>query len=298
MSENPLVTVNILSFNRKDELRTTLTKVFKQNYKNIEVIVVDNASTDGTVEMIEKDFPQVHFIRLEKNLGIAGWNRGFEVAKGDYVLVLDDDSYPVENAIQKAIECMNTDNKIGVVCLKIYNGTEKRFETDHIDKIKPNTFIGCGALIRTSIFKDTGYFSELFFLYEHETEFSMRVYNSGFIIKYCDVALVIHDSSHLNRIIKNQSDLRRKYFMCRNYVLILFLHFDLFRIIIFLPQLIFGRLIVSVLERNFFTATKGFIKAFIQIPTVIKVRNLLKNEIQKFYGYGNYMGRFVRDKRY
>jgi len=55
---------------------------------------------------------------------------------------------------------------------------------------------------------------------------------------------------------------------------------------------------VSVLERFFFTATKGFIKALIQIPTVIKVRNPLKNEIQKFYRSGNYMGRFVKDKRY
>ena len=51
---NPLVTVNILSFNRKNELRHTLTKVFEQDYKNIEVIVVDNASSDGTQEMVKK----------------------------------------------------------------------------------------------------------------------------------------------------------------------------------------------------------------------------------------------------
>ena len=53
---NPLVTVNILSFNRKDELRITLTKVFEQDYKNIEVIVVDNASTEVSPEMVEKEF--------------------------------------------------------------------------------------------------------------------------------------------------------------------------------------------------------------------------------------------------
>ena len=54
MKKHPLVTVNILSYNRKDELRNTLTKVFEQDYKNIEVIVVDNASTDGSGEMVKK----------------------------------------------------------------------------------------------------------------------------------------------------------------------------------------------------------------------------------------------------
>ena len=89
MNEQPLVTVNILSFNRKDELRNTLTKVYEQDYKNIEVIVVDNASSDGSPEMVKNEFPKVQLIQLEKNIGIAGWNEGFEIAKGEYVLVLD-----------------------------------------------------------------------------------------------------------------------------------------------------------------------------------------------------------------
>jgi len=101
MNNQPLVTVNILSYNRKDELRNTLTKVFAQDYKNIEVIVVDNASSDGSSEMVKNEFPSVQLIQMEKNIGIAGWNEGFKIAKGDYVLVLDDDSYPEEQSIQK-----------------------------------------------------------------------------------------------------------------------------------------------------------------------------------------------------
>ena len=90
MENNPLVTVNILSFNRRDYLKITLEKVFEQSYKNIEVFVVDNASTDGTIEMVKKEFPQVRLIQLKKNIGIAGWNEGFKNAKGEFVLVLDD----------------------------------------------------------------------------------------------------------------------------------------------------------------------------------------------------------------
>jgi len=79
-TDQPLVTVNILSYNRKDELRNTLTKVYEQDYKNIEVIVVDNASNDGSSEMVIKEFPNAQLIQLEKNIGIAGWNEGFKVA--------------------------------------------------------------------------------------------------------------------------------------------------------------------------------------------------------------------------
>ena len=93
MNYQPLVTVNILSFNRIDELRNTLTKVYEQDYKNIEVIVVDNASSDGSSEMVNNEFPSVQLIQMEKNIGIAGWNEGFKVAKGGDVFVLGDDAF-------------------------------------------------------------------------------------------------------------------------------------------------------------------------------------------------------------
>ncbi|MEO8232502.1 MAG: glycosyltransferase, partial [Ignavibacteriota bacterium] len=64
MNDNPLVTVNILSFNRKDELRNTITKVYEQDYKNIEVIVVDNASSDDSAEMVRTEFPEVQLIQM------------------------------------------------------------------------------------------------------------------------------------------------------------------------------------------------------------------------------------------
>ena len=53
-----------------------------------------------------------------------------------------------------------------------------------------------------------------------------------------------------------------------------------------------------MIEGNFFTSLNGFINGFMQIPKIIPLREPLKNEIQKFYNYGNYMGRFVKEKRY
>ena len=144
MENDPLVTVNILSFNRKDELRNTLSKVFEQDYKHIEVIVVDNASSDGSPEMVEKEFPAVNLIRLNKNIGIAGWNEGFRIAKGEYVLVLDDDSYPDRNTISNGIKSFNNSGQLGIIAFNIYNNRLQNYET--IDfQTRPRFFVGCGA---------------------------------------------------------------------------------------------------------------------------------------------------------
>jgi GT2 family glycosyltransferase len=293
----PLVTVNILSFNRRDELRNTLTKVFAQDYKNIEVIVVDNASSDGSVEMVTEQFPVVRLIRLKKNIGIAGWNEGFKNANGEFILVLDDDSYPMKNSILNAIECRRKQNS-GIVCFKVNNLAENRSETDHINKQNPNTFIGCGALIEKQIFEKIGYFSEILFLYEHETEFSMRALNHGISLKFCKDAEVIHVGSISNRIIKHRKDKRRKFYLCRNYLIILLLHFSVFNILIFLPQLIFAKLCMAVIERNFLSALSGFTNALVSIPIILRNRVELDTEVQKIFKNGNYMGRFVKDKVY
>ncbi|MDT3697256.1 MAG: glycosyltransferase family 2 protein [Ignavibacterium sp.] len=191
MNDKPLVTVNILSFNRKDELRNTLTKVYEQDYKNIEVIVVDNSSSDGSAEMVKNEFPSVRLIQMEKNVGIAGWNEGFKVAKGEYVLVLDDDSYPDRNALLQVVNILLEKNKVGIVALNIFDKSRNIYETkDFSPPFKD--FIGCGVLIRKSCIDEIGGFDNRFFIYAHETDFSIRLLNAGYLIDYCDEAIAYH----------------------------------------------------------------------------------------------------------
>src|SRR4051794_16334601 len=100
----PLVTVAILAYNRRDALAVTLDKVLGEldhPADRLEVIVVDNASDDGTAEMVRERFPSVTVIRNEENVGIGGWNRAFEAGRGDWFLVLDDDCYPPPDALRR-----------------------------------------------------------------------------------------------------------------------------------------------------------------------------------------------------
>ena len=151
---DPFVSINILSFNRHDELRVTLTKVYEQDYKNIEVIVVDNASSDGSPEMVEKEFPHVKLLKLDKNIGVAGWNEGLKAAKGKYVLVLDDDCFIEKNALKKAIEEFNLAKDIACITFNVFDLTLKDYINNNYSPSYKNkgekfywpVFIGCAAI--------------------------------------------------------------------------------------------------------------------------------------------------------
>lgn len=294
MNENPLVTVNILSFNRKDELRNTLTKVYEQDYKNIEVIVVDNASSDGSPEMVEKEFAEVQLIRLEKNIGIAGWNEGFKVAKGEYILVLDDDSYPELSTISGGVDYLLRLKDCGVLGFAVYNLQTNKCETTGIDKSNPITFIGCGAIISKKVVKITGGFSKKLFLYEHEIEFSMRVQNIGYKIYFFDQFRIIHNSSSVNRNFNSSKtvDYRRQFYVIHNILYIMFIHFYLRKTAVRMARIIIGRLYFAALNGYFLIALKATLSFLIKVPKYLLQRELLSKNVQEIYGYGSYAGGF------
>ena len=163
MESKPLVSLNILTYNRKDLLKITLLKIKEQDYINIEIIVVDNASTDGTGEMIEKEFPDVIHIKMEKNYGISGWNRGFKRAAGEYIMVLDDDSYPTNGVIENGLREFSNNRDLGAVTFNVFNRAANSSETSEF-MIHPYFFHGCGTLFRKSVLDEIGYFNELIFI--------------------------------------------------------------------------------------------------------------------------------------
>ncbi len=213
MENNPLVSVNILSFNRKEELRNTLTKVYEQDYKNVEVIVVDNASMDGSPEMVEVEFPKVKLFRMQKNIGIAGYNVGFNASNGEYILVLDDDSYPEQDSINKGLEPFYANSNVGIVALKIFNNYLNEFESDII-KFNTYSFIGCGAIFKRKIVELLKGYNEDYFLYHNELDFSARCMQHGYAIVYNDASTIIHNFNINERGIIKSSILRseRRYY--------------------------------------------------------------------------------------
>ncbi|MBK7106123.1 MAG: glycosyltransferase family 2 protein [Ignavibacteriae bacterium] len=241
-SENSqLVTVNILSYNRKDQLKITLTKVYEQDYKNIEVIVVDNASSDGTQEMVKQEFPNVILIELNENIGIAGWNKGFEIAKGEYVLVLDDDAYPEKTALGNCVQKIKENSLIGGITLNIIdlNDNNDNFRTSwlpnhHISECYWPIFLGCAFFLKNGLLGKSPMPKD-YFIFQHELPVAADIYNLGFKIYYNKNYLSYHffkDQTNYN-IVADQYGFRNNFKFIIKYLPRTIIIFYLTQIILF-----------------------------------------------------------------
>lgn len=112
----PSLSIIIVSYNTKKYTLECLRSIYEQTQDvSYEVIVIDNASSDGSAEAIEAKFPNVHLIKSKKNVGFAGANNlAAEEAKGDYLLLLNPDTVILDGAIQKLYNfaLVNPDNLI------------------------------------------------------------------------------------------------------------------------------------------------------------------------------------------
>jgi len=222
---DPLVSVVILSWNRKDDIFHTLSELRKQTYPDIEIIVVDNNSTDGTCEMVEDRFPEVKLIKLPRNIGIEGYNIGFKNAKGEYIVVLDDDSYLEKDAIEKMISYFRENDNLGAIAFNIYKvtGNKEKILQDRYGLTKVGTefqvqsIIGSGAGFRADVLRKVGYYSPTFFLYENDADLSIKIYLEGYELKYCEDIIAYHKFSPSNR-----SSWRKKYYGQRNNLLMIY----------------------------------------------------------------------------
>jgi len=274
--EWPLVTINILVYNRKAELRITLSKVLSDlDYPEdrLEVIVVDNASADGVAEMVETEFPNVRLIRLLENVGIAGWNAGFLEARGEYIIVMDDDSHLAPNVAKEMVRSFESDPKVGIVAFLIFDTNTGKTNAQFMSR-EPLTFIGCGAGIRSNILSKTGLFSTIFFLYCHEIDFSIRVMKHNYSILYRDDLIAYHRFAKKNRI-----KARQRFYSTRNSI---WFYLKYFR----------GRFLIILLLRQFLVLSfvkspvsylRALISAFSNIRLPLLEGEEIPTEVQALY---------------
>ena len=140
----------IVNYNRKDEILLTISKtkeLIKDDASNYEIVVVDNASTDGSAAEIKQKFPEVVLIENPVNTGAPAWNLGFEKAIGKYFIILDDDSH-IESGLNDALSYLDEHKEVGVLALNISGGA---YQTKHWTDLEEKVgFIGCGAIIKKS----------------------------------------------------------------------------------------------------------------------------------------------------
>ena len=210
------ISIVIPTTNRKEELKKSIDAYLSQTYQNFEILVMDNASTDGTGEMIKSQYrndDRIKYYYFKENLFFTAFNIGVWNSTGDIIWVCDDDSNPRDNdAFERIVEIFKNHQNIHII------GTEDievlsnnriwqwhPFEVDKTnvpeDGYKTNTFHGTGAAVRKLVFDDIGGFWG--FGYE-ENDFCTRAIVAGFNIRYFPNIVTLHFNSIKMRIPQNR----------------------------------------------------------------------------------------------
>jgi GT2 family glycosyltransferase len=177
----PSISIVQVAYNRRDAVRTTLHEMLERTEYpgELEAIVVDNASSDGTTEMLREEFPQVRLIARDENIGAPAWNDGFAVASGDWVLILDDDCYlppdGLTNAMQAAAEA-----RADMVSFRVVSTVDPTWVFTEKYRTGLFMFWGCACLVRTSAIRELGGYDPELFMWANELELTLRFYDRGY----------------------------------------------------------------------------------------------------------------------
>jgi GT2 family glycosyltransferase len=204
MPEQPLVSFMIATHNRVGELEKTLVSCFEQDWPAIEVIVVDDASADGTSERVASQYPRVKLIRHEKNRGsIASRNEILRLAKGKYIIGLDDDSrFITPDGCRRVVERLEAEPDLGIISFEAIgpeNPATMSAEGRQCGEWHCSSFAACGVAIRKSMLEKTGAFVEYFYHAYEEPDLCIRAWDAGYRVLQWNNAVVYHEFSALNR---------------------------------------------------------------------------------------------------
>lgn len=237
----PLVTAIIPTYNLKNILSECIASVQKQDYKNLEIIVVDNASTDGTKEMMKKKFPEVKLIVNSKNLGsTGGMNTGLRKAKGEVVWFIDHDNILNPNILGELVKIALSDPKIAVVTPKIYywdkkdliwsagtsvnmitgvNYSREGKDVGQYNKIEDVDIAPANFIVKKEVIDKYGFYDDIFFLCYEDSDFCARIKKAGYRITYNPKAICYHKFPILDAKTAKKRWLNRAYFAARNKII-------------------------------------------------------------------------------
>lgn len=220
------LSIIIINHNTKQLLHDCLDSIYVQKQINTEIIVVDNASSDGSVEMVKMIFPEVKLIVNDINIGFGkANNQGAKIASGEYLLFLNSDTIMQKSAIDKiskylekqtingaiGFKIINTNNSLQPSCGNFPTLTNLTLETLFLDRFikfkkpyhildtkkyqaefKPDWVSGSCFMIKKNVFDKISGFDENFFLYVEEVDLCYRIMKHGYTNIYFPIETVIH----------------------------------------------------------------------------------------------------------
>jgi GT2 family glycosyltransferase len=224
------LSILIVNWNSADYLKRCLTSVFREVHNiTFEVIVIDNASYDGSAELIKREFPQVAFIQSHENLGFAGANNlGFTHSSGRSILFLNPDTEILTGSINTMHAALESSQLIGIVGCKLLNSDlsleissvqpfptilNEFTDSNWLKRLLPKSTIcavaplfteangilasvevvpGTCLMIKRDVFETVGLFCSEYFMYGEDLDLCHKVWNAGYRVCYANDAVVVH----------------------------------------------------------------------------------------------------------
>ena len=242
MTANPDLSVIIVNWNTREMLREVLTSTFAGHRDlTLQVIVIDNASTDASAEMVAKDFPLVLLIRNDANRGFAAANnQGFEVATGRHILLLNSDTIVLSEVLPASVRYLDAHPQVGAMGCRVLNtdGTMQRtcsmwpgflnlaLLTSGLWKLSWPRFLGryqmtdwqrdserevevisgCYLMLRREVLVQVGPLDESFFFFGEETDWCRRMRDAGWELRFAPVGEIVHHGSASVRKLNHKRD--------------------------------------------------------------------------------------------
>ncbi len=203
-AQPPLVSILIVTWNRRRELPRAIESALNQTYSSIEVVVVDNASTDGTADEVRARFSQVSLVEAGRNLGCpSGRNFGFRHCHGKYIYCLDDDGWLKPDAVERAVSRAEAEPRIAVVMSRIHetgeDGLVRCLPENRDEPVYQSSFCGGCSLIRREAIDQVGAFPEDFFRQAEEEDLAIRLLDSGWFCFLEPESVMFHAPSPVGR---------------------------------------------------------------------------------------------------
>jgi GT2 family glycosyltransferase len=202
---SPKVYVLVLNYDGRHHLEYCLPSLLATEYDNYEIVLLDNASADGSVEYVRKNFPKVSIVQNKENLGwAAGNNAGIRFAlehSADYIVLQNNDTKVDPRWLSGAVEVCENDPRIGIVgfnMLQEYvqgedpDGTRFRALSAAWEKLEyepANHVTGAALFVRADVFCDVGLIDEVYFAYAEEDDLERRAVRAGYKMVRINVPL-------------------------------------------------------------------------------------------------------------
>lgn len=290
MSEKP-VTVVIPNYNGMPFIEKCLLSLKKQTFSDFNIILVDNASEDGSPDFVEKNFPEVTMIRLDQNYGFSrAVNEGIRLTETEYIILLNNDTEADEAFVENLYHTISEDPTLFSVAAKMLQLNKpdkidgagdlycalgwafalgKGRNKKHYNK-ETYVFSACAgaAIYRRKIFETIGYFDEFHFAYLEDVDVGYRAKIMGYRNKYTPKAVVYHVGSGFSGSRYNPFKIR---LAARNSWYVIYKNMPFFQIIINMPFFLvgfgvkaiffiakgYGREYLSGMKRGYLMCTQG-----------------------------------------